>query len=411
MKNVRNLKVVSFILLLIVLALGITGCNKKDNPEDTTPPENNNPNNAPYTISFVSNGDGTCYVDQIITNLDYEGTYVLEIPEFSPNGDRVTKITCKQFADNLPQIIAPEDFEKLLEKLDNAYENGLITKREYELFSYGKDNDGIYEDGIYYFRLSINMVAPMDREAYLKECPYLAVTDVYLLDSNLIRAERAMLSEVLSEHTDYTPTNMLKDYQHLKDMCKAANITFDYDFGSVSSTASGDYITEIRYPSNVEIENVEFLLSCTGLTKLDLPENITELDWGFSLKEPYLRLGNGVYYADKWAVGVESDSVVNVVLRDDTVGMKEYCFAKCRNLETITIPKGLLYMNKGVFDLCNKLNCIYYMGSAEDWKKITIQKIEDTPNPDDIPRYYYSETTPTEEGNYWHYVDGVPTKW
>ncbi len=26
-------------------------------------------------------------------------------------------------------------------------------------------------------------------------------------------------------------------------------------------------------------------------------------------------------------------------------------------------------------------------------------------------RYYYSETTPTEAGNYWHYVDGVPTPW
>jgi hypothetical protein len=25
--------------------------------------------------------------------------------------------------------------------------------------------------------------------------------------------------------------------------------------------------------------------------------------------------------------------------------------------------------------------------------------------------YYYSETTPAESGNYWHYVDGVPTPW
>ena len=25
--------------------------------------------------------------------------------------------------------------------------------------------------------------------------------------------------------------------------------------------------------------------------------------------------------------------------------------------------------------------------------------------------YYYSEIEPTKEENYWHYVDGVPTKW
>ena len=26
-------------------------------------------------------------------------------------------------------------------------------------------------------------------------------------------------------------------------------------------------------------------------------------------------------------------------------------------------------------------------------------------------RYYYSETPPTGDGNYWHYVDGVVTVW
>ena len=25
--------------------------------------------------------------------------------------------------------------------------------------------------------------------------------------------------------------------------------------------------------------------------------------------------------------------------------------------------------------------------------------------------YFYSETAPTEPGNYWRYVDGVPTPW
>jgi len=32
-------------------------------------------------------------------------------------------------------------------------------------------------------------------------------------------------------------------------------------------------------------------------------------------------------------------------------------------------------------------------------------------NDDNRPVYWYRETQPTEEGNYWHYVDGVATKW
>lgn len=26
-------------------------------------------------------------------------------------------------------------------------------------------------------------------------------------------------------------------------------------------------------------------------------------------------------------------------------------------------------------------------------------------------KYFYSETEPTDDGNYWRYVDGVPTVW
>ena len=29
----------------------------------------------------------------------------------------------------------------------------------------------------------------------------------------------------------------------------------------------------------------------------------------------------------------------------------------------------------------------------------------------DATNYFYSETAPTEEGNFWHYVDGKPTPW
>lgn len=31
--------------------------------------------------------------------------------------------------------------------------------------------------------------------------------------------------------------------------------------------------------------------------------------------------------------------------------------------------------------------------------------------PTDATTHHYSETPPTESGNYWHYVDGVVTVW
>jgi hypothetical protein len=61
---------------------------------------------------------------------------------------------------------------------------------------------------------------------------------------------------------------------------------------------------------------------------------------------------------------------------------------------------------------CTSLTDVYFAGSEDVWNAISI----DSNNPGNqellsATRYYYSETAPTTEGNFWHYVDGVPTIW
>ena len=52
---------------------------------------------------------------------------------------------------------------------------------------------------------------------------------------------------------------------------------------------------------------------------------------------------------------------------------------------------------------------VFYEGTEEDWNNIIVHTgINDAIYSQII---YYSETTPTGDGNYWHYVDGVPTIW
>ena len=67
-----------------------------------------------------------------------------------------------------------------------------------------------------------------------------------------------------------------------------------------------------------------------------------------------------------------------------------------------------------VCHMCNNLSEIYYYGSEADWSNITIDmgamaNIELL----SATRYYYSETQPMLNGNYWHYgTDGVtPVVW
>jgi hypothetical protein len=61
------------------------------------------------------------------------------------------------------------------------------------------------------------------------------------------------------------------------------------------------------------------------------------------------------------------------------------------------------------FSYCSSLTSVYYTGTAETWAGIEIGGANGRLT--DATRYYYSEDTPTEAGNYWRYVDGVPTPW
>jgi hypothetical protein len=80
------------------------------------------------------------------------------------------------------------------------------------------------------------------------------------------------------------------------------------------------------------------------------------------------------------------------------------------SIENIVIPKSVTLIKYDVFENTTNLSTVFYMGTEEEWNAIDIEKdgnlylIEAT-------RYYYSENKPAAEGNYWHYVDGVPTIW
>ena len=104
-----------------------------------------------------------------------------------------------------------------------------------------------------------------------------------------------------------------------------------------------------------------------------------------------------------WADGVEK---VNTYGNAECVGRTLWG----SSVQNIIVPVSIEFIGSGVFEDATKLTAVYYMGTAEEWNNINIEKannmflLEAT-------RYYYTETHPTAIGNYWHYVDGVPTPW
>ena len=71
----------------------------------------------------------------------------------------------------------------------------------------------------------------------------------------------------------------------------------------------------------------------------------------------------------------------------------------------------MTYIGSYAFNYCYSLEVVYYGVTESDWEEIIIGRSNDDLTA--ATRYYYSETQPTEEGNFWHYAeDGVtPVIW
>lgn len=94
---------------------------------------------VPYTLKFFSYEDGTCAVMDIVVNMLYEGSYTVEIPETSPDGDTVVEVNYIKSTYNLPRYLTVEAYAILdgwwEDYFDRCVEQGLLEadRADYEL--------------------------------------------------------------------------------------------------------------------------------------------------------------------------------------------------------------------------------------------------------------------------------------
>jgi len=106
----------------------------------------------------------------------------------------------------------------------------------------------------------------------------------------------------------------------------------------------------------------------------------------------------------------ENTALKSVTIPESFVAFNASPFFNCTNLERVILPTSILqfayYMNIHPYTL--SLKEVLFMGNEQEWDNVVVST-----NVDKVPYtvYFYSETEPEEEGNYWHYVDGKPVIW
>ena len=237
---------------------------------------------------------------------------------------------------------------------------------------------------------------------------------------------------------------------------------------------NGEVVTEVKLTTVTKISNLAFY-SCDSLTLVVIGDSVTSIgDEAFSrcssltsveILDPVTSIGDKAFYGCYKLVEVVNKSshitvtkgstsnglvgyyALSVSNRDNTYVSKltkdngyiiytdgaekvlvgytgtktaltlpayvtkinQYAFYDCDSLTSVVIGDFVTSIGKYAFSRCSGLNKVYYKGNSTEWGNITIGS--DNSKLTSATRYYYSESQPTSSGNYWHYVDGVPTAW
>ncbi len=170
-------------------------------------------------------------------------------------------------------------------------------------------------------------------------------------------------------------------------------------------------LTSITIPDSVTSIGGYAFSWCTSLTSVVIPDSVTSVGGGTfygcsNLTDVTLPRGITVIDAD---IFYNCSSLENITIPDSVTSIGDGAFFGCEALTSITIPSSITSIGHNAFGYCPKLKNIYYTGTEEQWKAIIIGESNESLASATIN--YYSESQPLFDGNYWHYVDGVPTLW
>ena len=176
-------------------------------------------------------------------------------------------------------------------------------------------------------------------------------------------------------------------------------------FGQCSSLAS------IEIPESVLSIGEEAFIDCSSLVSISLNSSLTATSINMFCRCEGLqsfRIPDNIKTIAKYSF----DSCIrltNIDFGNGVESIEQSAFDNCYSLQYIVVPQSLSSVNNYAFYRCSSLGKVFYKGTEDQWSQISISFGNDQLS--SATKYYLSELEPANPGNYWHYVEGVPTIW
>lgn len=152
---------------------------------------------------------------------------------------------------------------------------------------------------------------------------------------------------------------------------------------------------------------------CNSLDKFYVPSTVTSLG-------AYAFYGckslTNVQFANNSQLSIigesafrECPALTSIIIPDKVTKLDSTMFFKCTSLTYVVLPSGITDIGPEVFHTCSNLDTVYFKGTAEEWNNISVGYSNESLLSAEI--CFYSQSRPTSSGNFWHYVNGIATKW
>ncbi len=177
-----------------------------------------------------------------------------------------------------------------------------------------------------------------------------------------------------------------------------------------SCFASCFSLSQIELPEGLETLSYHAFYSCYGLERVSIPSSITSFgDEVFSNCYSLYSVNIDPEFNSELSEGTFSGCyALNDIMLPDLKCIPSSFFSGCYGLSSIYIPSSITSIKENAFKNNYALSLIYYQGNKDEFNEISINE---TGNDFFLKAsvYYYSETKPKEAGNFWHFVNNVPT--
>lgn len=243
---------------------------------------------------------------------------------------------------------------------------------------------------LYYGRVALNALSVVSSES---ESKLTETLDGFILLKN---DDDILLIGYLGRNTHIEiPNNVTKIYKRAFYQNKLLEkVVIPNSVTSIGGAAFGgcEALREVIIPNSVVTIDSGAFSDCYSLQRIALPDNLTIIS-----ERLFSNCAN----------------LKSIYLHEGILEIREAAFAACKGISEITIPYSVETIDFSAFRNCSSLTTIYYSRSKEEFDIFDLFEtgLYDLYLNSEVVIYYYSENEPTNEGDYWHYVNGVETKW